>query len=135
MLLQKLKEQVAAGIDKPCIQGNVLRDSDIRGLTSTEILSVSLSTMAGADTSQPTLAWTILLLSRRPDIQRKAYRAIVEADRGLIASPEGGALQGRVHRRLHEGDQASAGDARQRFVAGCGYPAQDHAVLELVGVL
>lgn len=90
MLLQKLKEQVAAGTDKPCIQGNVLRDPDSRGLSSTEILSVSLSMMAGADTSQPTLAWTILLLSRRPDIQRKAYRAIAEAeDRGqLLASPE-----------------------------------------------
>lgn len=88
VLLKKLKEEVAAGTDKPCIQGNVLKDPDTRGLSETEILSVSLSMMAGADTSQPTLAWTILLLSRRPDIQKKAYQAIVEADPALLASPD-----------------------------------------------
>ncbi|KAI1759521.1 cytochrome P450 [Hypoxylon sp. FL1150] len=88
VLLNKLKEQVAAGTDRPCIQGNVLKDPESKGLTDNEILSVSLSMMAGADTSQPTLAWTILLLSQRPDIQRKAYQAIVDADPNLLTSPD-----------------------------------------------
>ncbi|KAI6083003.1 cytochrome P450 [Hypoxylon rubiginosum] len=88
MLLNKLKAQVAAGTDRPCIQGNVLKDPESKGLTDNEILSVSLSMMAGVDTSQPTLAWTILLLSQRPDIQRKAYQAIVDADPALLTSPD-----------------------------------------------
>lgn len=54
MLLNKLKAQVAAGTDRPCIQGNVLKDPESKGLTDNEILSVSLSMMAGVDTSQPT---------------------------------------------------------------------------------
>lgn len=87
-LLEKLRKAVAAGADRPCIQGNVLRDPDSRGLTEAEILSVSLSMMAGADTSQPTLAWAILLLARRPDVQARAYRAIADADPELLASPE-----------------------------------------------
>ncbi|KAI1382926.1 cytochrome P450 [Hypoxylon trugodes] len=88
MLLEKLKEQVTAGIDQPCIQGNVLKDPESKGLTDNEILSVSLSMMAGADTSQPTLAWTILLLSQRPDVQRKAYQSIIDADPTLLTAPD-----------------------------------------------
>ncbi|KAJ9145063.1 Cytochrome P450 [Pleurostoma richardsiae] len=79
VLLNKLKDEVLRGEDKPCIQGAVLRDPESATLTREELISVSLSMMAGADSNQPTLAWAILLLAHRPDIQEKAYRAITES--------------------------------------------------------
>ncbi|KAF6789407.1 3-hydroxyphenylacetate 6 hydroxylase [Colletotrichum sojae] len=78
-LLSKLRDEVARGEDKPCIQGAVLRDPESASLTREELISVSLSMMAGADSNQPTLAWAILLLAHRPDIQDRAYAAIKEA--------------------------------------------------------
>ncbi|OTA98769.1 hypothetical protein M426DRAFT_258122 [Hypoxylon sp. CI-4A] len=78
-LLEKLREEVQRGEDKPCIQGAVLRDPESATLTREELISVSLSMMAGADSNQPTLAWACLLLAHRPDIQEKAYTAIREA--------------------------------------------------------
>lgn len=88
VLLENLRAEVAAGTDKPCIQGNVLKDPESKGLSEGELLSVSLSMMAGADTSQPTVAWAILLLSQRRDIQQKAYDAILEADSSLLNAAE-----------------------------------------------
>ncbi|RKU45353.1 hypothetical protein DL546_008165 [Coniochaeta pulveracea] len=85
VLLNKLKEEVAAGVDKPCIQGAVLRDPESATLTREELISVSLSMMAGADSNQPTLSWAILLLAHRPDIQEKAFTAIKEA--GVLDLP------------------------------------------------
>lgn len=84
VLLENLRAEVASGTDKPCIQGNVLKDPESKGLSEGELLSVSLSMMAGADTSQPTVGWAILLLSQRPDIQQKAFDAIIQADPGLL---------------------------------------------------
>ncbi|KAF7559927.1 hypothetical protein G7046_g4222 [Stylonectria norvegica] len=84
-LLNKLKDEVNRGVDKPCIQGAVLRDPDAATVTREELISVSLSMMAGADSNQPTLAWAILLLAHRPDIQQKAYDAIKEA--GVLELP------------------------------------------------
>ncbi|KAJ4207681.1 hypothetical protein NW759_013913 [Fusarium solani] len=80
VLLNKLKDEVERGEDKPCIQGAVLREPESATLTREELISVSLSMMAGADSNQPTIAWAILLLAHRPDIQEKAYLAIKEAD-------------------------------------------------------
>ncbi|KAF4930353.1 3-hydroxyphenylacetate 6-hydroxylase [Colletotrichum viniferum] len=74
--LDKLRGEVERGEDKPCIQGAVLRDPESATLTRQELISVSLSMMAGADSNQPTLAWAILLLAHRSDIQSKAYEAI-----------------------------------------------------------
>jgi 3-hydroxyphenylacetate 6-hydroxylase len=88
VLLENLRAEVATGSDKPCIQGNVLKDPESKGLSEGELLSVSLSMMAGADTSQPTVGWAILLLSRRQDIQRKAYEAIVAADKGILRAAD-----------------------------------------------
>lgn len=88
VLLENLRAEVAAGSDKPCIQGNVLKDPESKSLSEGELLSVSLSMMAGADTSQPTVAWAILLLSQRQDIQQKAFEAILETDRGLLEEPD-----------------------------------------------
>ncbi|KAM5343977.1 hypothetical protein ACJ41O_012514 [Fusarium nematophilum] len=84
VLLENLRAEVAAGTDKPCIQGNVLKDPESKNLSEGELLSVSLSMMAGADTSQPTVAWAVLLLSQRQDIQRKAFEAIIQTDRNLL---------------------------------------------------
>ncbi|KAH9885547.1 cytochrome P450 [Xylariomycetidae sp. FL2044] len=61
VLLEKLRDEVKRGDDNP------------------------LSMMAGADSNQPTLAWAILLLAHRPDIQDKAYTAIKEA--GVLERP------------------------------------------------
>ncbi|KAK2730130.1 hypothetical protein CKAH01_09783 [Colletotrichum kahawae] len=85
VLLERLKGEVERGEDKPCIQGAVLRDPESATLTRQELTSVSLSMMAGADSNQPTLAWAILLLAHRPDIQRKAYEAI--KDSGILQKP------------------------------------------------
>ncbi|KAI0179855.1 cytochrome P450 [Hypoxylon sp. FL1284] len=79
ILLKRLREEVRRGKDKPCIQGAVLRDPESATLTKEELISVSLSMMAGADSNQPTISWACLLLAHRPDIQEKAYKAIKEA--------------------------------------------------------
>ncbi|KKA22476.1 hypothetical protein T310_3474 [Rasamsonia emersonii CBS 393.64] len=78
-LLRRLQEEVANNTDTPCLQSSVLRDPESVSLTRNELLSISLSMMAGADSTQPTLAWAILLLAHRPDIQQKAYDAIQRA--------------------------------------------------------
>lgn len=39
----------------------------------------------GADSNQPTLAWAILLLAHRQDIQKKAYQAVKDA--GILSLP------------------------------------------------
>ncbi|XDG05335.1 hypothetical protein ABKA04_004950 [Annulohypoxylon sp. FPYF3050] len=87
-LSEKLKGEVQRGEDKPCIQGAVLRDPESATLTKEELISVSLSMMAGADSNQPTLAWACLLLAHRPDIQEKAYYAIRDA--GILDQPSDG---------------------------------------------
>ncbi|KAF4996944.1 hypothetical protein FDECE_12267 [Fusarium decemcellulare] len=88
VLLENLRAEVAAGTDKPCIQGNVLKDPESKNLSEGELLSVSLSMMAGADTSQPTVAWAVLVLSQRQDIQQKAFEAIVQADSSLLGEAD-----------------------------------------------
>ncbi|KXH59693.1 hypothetical protein CSAL01_11562 [Colletotrichum salicis] len=85
ILLSRLKDKIAQGQDKPCIQGAVLRDPESATLTREELISVSLSMMAGADSNQSTLAWAILLLAYRPNIQDKAYAAIQDA--GVLQQP------------------------------------------------
>lgn len=46
VLLNRLRDQVSHGEDKPCIQGAVLRDPESASLTREELISVSLSMMA-----------------------------------------------------------------------------------------
>lgn len=88
VLLENLRAEVATGADKPCIQGNVLKDPESKHLIEGELLSVSLSMMAGADTSQPTVAWAMLVLSQRQDIQRKAFEAIIQTDSRLLSESD-----------------------------------------------
>ncbi|KAJ4300695.1 hypothetical protein N0V90_002783 [Kalmusia sp. IMI 367209] len=85
VLLNNLRREVEQGTDKPCIQGAVVRDPEAARLTREELISVSLSMMAGADSNQPTLAWAILLLAHRPELQEKAYAAIHDA--GILDLP------------------------------------------------
>lgn len=73
---------------KSSIQGNVLKDPESKGLTEGELLSVSLSMMAGSDTTKRSLMWAMLLLAHRPDIQEKAYQAIQHTDPDLLGSPD-----------------------------------------------
>ncbi|PLB49817.1 cytochrome P450 [Aspergillus steynii IBT 23096] len=75
-LLNRLKEAVKYDTDKPCIQGNVLRDPESVGLSSKELLSISLSMMAGADSTQPTIAWAILFLAHNQHVQQRAFNEI-----------------------------------------------------------
>ncbi|KAI0889734.1 cytochrome P450 [Annulohypoxylon maeteangense] len=86
-LQEKLRKDIAAGTDRPCIQGNVLKDPESKGLTENELLSVGLSMLAGADTTKRSIMWAIVLLAHRRDIQDKAYQAIKEADPRLLQSP------------------------------------------------
>ncbi|GJC78344.1 3-hydroxyphenylacetate 6-hydroxylase [Colletotrichum liriopes] len=83
-LQENLRREIALGIDRPCIQGNVLKDPESKGLSEGELLSVSLSMMAGADTTKRSIMWAMLLLAHRQDIQEKAYQAIVEFEGGRL---------------------------------------------------
>lgn len=86
-LLEKVRRDIADGVDRPCIQGNVLKDPEAKGLSEGELLSVGLSMLAGADTTKRSMMWAILLLAHRPDIQEKAYQAIRDANPKLLESP------------------------------------------------
>ncbi|KAL4876205.1 cytochrome P450 [Aspergillus karnatakaensis] len=75
-LLRRLQSAVDKDEDVPCIQGNVLRDPEGVALSNNELLSISLSMMAGADSSQPTINWAFLLLAHNPAIQQTAYEEL-----------------------------------------------------------
>jgi cytochrome P450 len=77
VLLEELKQRIEEGTDNPCIQGGVLKDPEASSLTEEELISISLSMMAGAETTTPTIGWGILLLAHRPDIQALAYNSIL----------------------------------------------------------
>lgn len=87
-LQEKLRKDIAHGSDRPCIQGNVLKDPDSKGLTEGELLNVSMSMMAGADTTKRSIMWALLLLAHRPDIQETAYEAIKSTDASLLFSSD-----------------------------------------------
>ncbi|KAF7562302.1 hypothetical protein G7046_g1809 [Stylonectria norvegica] len=87
-LQKNLRRKIELGTDKPCIQGNVLKDPESKGLTEGELLSVSLSMMAGSDTTKRSLLWAMQLLAYRQDIQQKAYRSIIDAGGDILESPD-----------------------------------------------
>ncbi|EAW07954.1 cytochrome P450 [Aspergillus clavatus NRRL 1] len=75
-LNRDLDDRMEKGIHKPCIQANVILDKEAK-LNSEELISISLTMLSGGlDTVTTLVAWSICLLSRRPDIQEKAARAI-----------------------------------------------------------
>lgn len=71
-LLDQLSDRVAHNTDTPCIQGNVMRDPDAK-LTRSELLGISLSIVAGADSSTPTMGWIVAFLVRNPEWQERLY--------------------------------------------------------------
>ena len=98
---RETKERVEKGIDKPCIQGNCLKDPDVK-LDAVDLMGISMSMVrhssqfipdfpsnspeliihqvsGGLDTMVNTLAWSIGTFALRPDVQEKAYAAICSA--------------------------------------------------------
>ncbi|KUJ11266.1 cytochrome P450 [Mollisia scopiformis] len=71
------KQRISKGTDNACIQGGVLKDPEASNLTEEELISISFSMMAGAETTTPTIGWGILFLAHHPDIQAQAYNTIV----------------------------------------------------------
>lgn len=80
-LLEQLKREIAAGTDKPCITGNILKDPAAR-LNEAEIMSICLTMVsAGLDTVPGNLIMTVAYLSspHGQEIQRTALAAIKAA--------------------------------------------------------
>ena len=66
------------GTHTPCIQANVILDKEAK-LNKEELTSISLTMLSGGlDTVTTLVAWSIGLLSTRPDVQNKAAQAIQE---------------------------------------------------------
>ncbi|KAJ6150775.1 hypothetical protein N7470_007369 [Penicillium chermesinum] len=77
-LNRDLDERMEKGTHKPCIQANVILDKEAK-LNSEELTSISLTMLSGGlDTVTTLVAWSIGLLSTRPDVQKKAAQAISE---------------------------------------------------------
>ncbi|KAJ5684815.1 uncharacterized protein N7477_001160 [Penicillium maclennaniae] len=77
-LNRDLDDRMEKGIHKPCIQANVILDKEAK-LNSEELISISLTMLSGGlDTVTTLVAWSIGLLSARPDVQDKAAEAIQE---------------------------------------------------------
>ncbi|KAF9887427.1 hypothetical protein FE257_010144 [Aspergillus nanangensis] len=77
-LNKDLDDRMEKGTHKPCIQANVILDEEAK-LNSEELTSISLTMLSGGlDTVTTLVAWSIALLSKRPDIQDKAAKAIEE---------------------------------------------------------
>ncbi|KAI9873154.1 MAG: hypothetical protein M1830_000776 [Pleopsidium flavum] len=79
LLLDKLKEKIARGEDKPCITGNILKDPEAK-LNEAEIKSICLSMVsAGLDTVPANLIMGIGYLScpHGQEIQKRAYEDIM----------------------------------------------------------
>lgn len=75
----ELDDRIRQDKDKPCIQGNVLKDPEAK-LNGVELLSISMSMVSGGlDTMVHTIMWTIGALARHPSIQETAYNAICDA--------------------------------------------------------
>ncbi|KAJ5112972.1 hypothetical protein N7456_001506 [Penicillium angulare] len=77
-LNRDLDDRMEKGTHKPCIQANVILDKEAK-LNSEELTSISLTMLSGGlDTVTTLVAWSIGLLSERPDVQDKAAKAIQE---------------------------------------------------------
>ena len=75
-LNRDLEMRIEKGTHKPCIQANVIFDSEAK-LNAEELTSISLTMLSGGlDTITTLVAWSIALLAQRPDIQEKAKREI-----------------------------------------------------------
>lgn len=71
-----LEERMEKGVQRPCIQANVILDKEAK-LNNEELTSISLTMLSGGlDTVTTLLQWSVALLAQRPDIQEKAREAI-----------------------------------------------------------
>ena len=78
-LLEDLKREIAAGTDKPCITGNILKDPTAK-LNDAEIRSVCLTMISAALETVPTniiLGIGYLSSPHGQEIQERAYREIL----------------------------------------------------------
>ncbi|UJR11216.1 hypothetical protein I4U23_015397 [Adineta vaga] len=79
-LLEGLKKDIANGVDKPCITGNILKDPSAK-LNETEIRSICLTMISAALETVPTniiLGIGYLSSPHGQDIQERAYREILD---------------------------------------------------------
>lgn len=77
-LNRDLDERMRKGTHDPCIQANVILDTEAK-LNGEELTSISLTMLSGGlDTVTTLVAWSIGLISTRGDVQDKAAKAIEE---------------------------------------------------------
>ncbi|KAJ5549750.1 hypothetical protein N7535_002309 [Penicillium sp. DV-2018c] len=77
-LNRDLDDRMAKGTHQPCIQANVILDKEAK-LNKEELTSISLTMLSGGlDTVTTLVAWSLVLLAQRPDIQDRATKAIQE---------------------------------------------------------
>lgn len=77
-LNEDLMEKVRRGTEQPCIQANVLKDTEAK-LNEVELTSISLSVLGGGfETVSNTVHWTIGYLASHSEVQDKAFEAILE---------------------------------------------------------
>ncbi|MCJ1267172.1 hypothetical protein MMC22_007057 [Lobaria immixta] len=80
LLLEKLKDKIAKGEDKPCITGNVLKDPEAK-LDEAEVKSICLTMVsAGLDTVPGNIIMSVGYLSspHGQEIQERAYEEIMK---------------------------------------------------------
>lgn len=76
ILNRGLDERIKNGTHRSCIQANIILDKDTK-LNKEELTSISLTMLSGGlDTLTTLMAWSVALISQRPDIQDKAAEAI-----------------------------------------------------------
>ncbi|KAI9737900.1 MAG: hypothetical protein M1834_009270 [Cirrosporium novae-zelandiae] len=76
LLNRDLEVRMEKGVQKPCIQANVMLDEEAK-LNREELTSISLTMLSGGlDTITTLLQWSIALLAKRPDIQEKAVEEL-----------------------------------------------------------
>uniref|UniRef100_A0A060T6Q7 ARAD1C22132p n=1 Tax=Blastobotrys adeninivorans TaxID=409370 RepID=A0A060T6Q7_BLAAD len=79
---KELDERIANKTHKPCIQANVILDPEAK-LSAEELMSISLTMVSGGlDTITTLVQWALILLAKRPDIQERAYQAVLEHQGG-----------------------------------------------------
>ncbi|KAK0389055.1 hypothetical protein NLU13_2631 [Sarocladium strictum] len=71
-----LDRRIANGTHQPCIQANVILDTEAK-LNKDELTSISLTMLSGGlDTVTTQVAWFVALLSQHPEIQERAVQEI-----------------------------------------------------------